>query len=576
MPTHKKKNHKTSLDISKSKKRHSRQKCERKSKEKCERKSKEKCERKSRDHDSESSCDEEEDFEDIYCQLKDMLLLDDQLMVSGSDVYFDGYSTQPKVLQANGICPFDFISLQKNADYPYTNSPIFIREDGVYLVLFTANTAQSSQFSIFVNNIPQYINISGNNAGSGQTVCNFSLKLKKNDNIALRNYKSETASLNIISKVGGLKENSNINIVVQKISSLYENKLEHHSKCEFTRKEKCLFKKLEHKLLCDPCLQMKGYNVHGSFTSFTSQTVALEAPVVFTNGNNVCGLTPIDGTGSYSQIRIEEDGVYRIEFLCTTDTSAQFALFLNGTVMQSCIFGSNKGAGQIIIRNLSEFKKGDLLSVNNHTSGSSIVLSQGAGGELLGLSAVLQIVKISSLGCVSNNKKKHCVEKMYCNFKKFLLMNKNLQLTGSDAYITSISNTPQVIQVGEKLILSTIDIVKNITFVPGTSDFIIEQKGDYEIRGDIICDRPSQFTVFVNNVAVANTTTGRDSGANRNIIRQIVTLKKGDVVDIRNWKTNLGEISTTQNSGGTFVDISSSFVLIKLSKPCDMYHKFKC
>jgi hypothetical protein len=192
---------------------------------------------------------------------------------------------------------------------------------------------------------------------------------------------------------------------------------------------------------------MKGYNVHGVFSNFASQTVALEGPVVFTNGNNINGLIPMDGTGTYTQIKIEEEGTYRLEFLCTTDTSAQFAIFINGIVRTGTIFGSNKGAGQIVIRNIIQLKKGDLVSINNHTSGGPVTLSQDAGGLLPGISALLQIVKITPPQCMPHHYKenKHCFEKMYCNFKKYLLMNKHLQLTGSEAYFTVLSSTTPLV-----------------------------------------------------------------------------------------------------------------------------------
>lgn len=62
----------------------------------------------------------------------------------------------------------------------------------------------------------------------------------------------------------------------------------------------------------------------------------------------------------------------------------------------------------------------------------------------------------------------------------------------------------------------------------------IHRTGDYDIFNDIITDRPSQFTVFVNNVPYLDTASGRDSGGNRDLLRNIIHLKKGDIVSIRN------------------------------------------
>ena len=569
----KSKEHRKSREHRKSKE-HKKSREHRKSKE--HKKSRE--HRKSREHSDSDSDDEREDkFDELYNEMRRMLVADNQLMANGSQVYFNAYSTVPRVLQENAGMTYDNVNIKNKVKFPFSSCPLFVEEDGYYVIFFFADTVQSNQFTFFINGVSIETTTMGNNAGGGQSIRLWMLPMKKNDGVAVRNYKSNSGSLTVNSEIGGTQDNINLAFLVHKVAPLEMYEIDRN--CELNHKHKHLFNKLEQKMLMDPCLQLKGFNAHGAFTNFTNQTVALEAPVIFTSGNNVNGITPMDGAGSYSNIRIDMDGLYEISFLCTTDVSAQFAIFVNGVAEPSSISGSNKGAGQITARTILNLKKDDIISVNNHSSSGNVTLSQDAGGILPGISAILTIYKISpAKQCdQTKNEYKKCeehLECMYRKFKNYLLMNKHLQLNGSSAFLNASTRSPQTLQIGDKLIFTINLQHRNMKFIPGTSEIHVEENGDYIVYSDIITDRPSQFTLFVNNNAVTNTTTGRDSGSNRNSLRQIVSLKKGDILDVRNWKSSLGQVTITSTTGGTFVDTTGSILIFKLSNPCDLYHQF--
>ena len=69
------------------------------------------------------------------------------------------------------------------------------------------------------------------------------------------------------------------------------------------------------------------------------------------------------------------------------------------------------------------------------------------------------------------------------------------------------------------------------------------------------------------NAAHAEPTTifGRDSGANRCIIRQFIKLTKGDVLSVKNYSSSIGTINTSINTGGLAVGHCAFFMGFMLS-----------
>lgn len=516
---------------------------------------------------SDSDC---EDFDELYKYLKYKLLNDPQMMIDASQAYWYAYSNAPRTMLQNSSTTFDVDAIAKNVDHPFENAPGFVREDGYYVISFMVDTNESCQFTVFVNEEAVASTTAGNNAGAGQFISSWILPLRKNDSVNVRNYQSAIGALTIPAQVGGSQMNVNMDVKLFKIAPLNEPCLE---KICLSKRKEHLFCELEKKMLCDPCLQLEGFKVHGSFFTKTEQIVATEAAIVFDSTNNVNGLTPVPlltNNGKFSQVRIEEDGVYNVYFLATTDKAAQLCTFVNGVAIAGETVGTNKGAGQLTNRSILKLVKGDLISVHNHTSSTSeINLSQDAGGSIPGISAQMIITKISPavdcqpIKCAEKWEK--CYGKMYPLYRQYLLHKHYLQAAGSDAFIHIQSCSTHTYNVGDGLIWDTNIHSRNVCFVPGTANIVIERDGEYVLYSDAITERSAQWTAFVNNLPLEYTSSGRDSGANRDILRNILTLKKGDVLSIRNWKSSIGAVSTTQYSGGLFVNSAAQLILYKLN-----------
>lgn len=548
---------------------------------KCKDESEEKCKKQSSesesDHDKKKYC-----FDEVYNYYKYRLLSDESLMVGGSNSYIYSYNNVEQTIPKSYPVNYPNNGYKYNVDHVNFNSPFAVRESGVFIVFFIAHVEQSSQFTLFVNGKVQELTTNGNNAGAGQLVLRTMLRLNKDDTIIIRNYLSSSSSLLASNNAGGIQPGNNLTFLLMKISSLPNeeyNKIAHtwdHS-C-LSRKKLHLYKKILEKMLIDKELMLKGFNVHGTFFSQNSQTILTEANVVWDKYLNVAGLNWV--ASNPDQIQIQEDGVYKVFFVATTNTAGQFTICVNDIPYDPSTQGSDKGAGQISTRTLLELKKGDYLTIKNHTStNSQIITSTYAGGVQQNLSVLCTVFKIAPLckplmtPCKLNDYHKKCYEK----FRNFLLTNKCLQIAGSPAYLSTCSSHAQNVPLNQSFNFEVNCIQKDIFHTQATSEFIIEKDGIYDIFADIITQQSCQLTLFINGTPDLNTVSGRDSGASRTIMRQFVKLYKGDCITIRNYESHAGDLTTSVNNGGELVGHPALFMLFKLAnveedscylKPC--------
>ena len=96
----------------------------------------------------------------------------------------------------------------------------------------------------------------------------------------------------------------------------------------------------------------------------------------------------------------------------------------------------------------------------------------------------------------------------------------------------------------------------------------VKKDGVYDIFADLITNEPSQLTLFINGTPDLTTIFGRDSGANRVLMRQFVKLNKGDVLTVRNWESNVNPVHSAENAGGHQVGIACIWSLFMLDPEC--------
>jgi hypothetical protein len=68
---------------------------------------------------------------------------------------------------------------------------------------------------------------------------------------------------------------------------------------------------------------------------------------------------------------------------------------------------------------------------------------------------------------------------------------------------------------------------------------------------------------------MVNTVAGRDSGAARLLVRQFVSLCKGDVITINSYQPTAVALNTMVNAGGNLLGQNAVFMAFKLSPKCE-------
>jgi hypothetical protein len=532
--------------------------------------------------DSDSSCSKKSkpevcDFDELYNYYKYKLLHDDSLMIGGSGAYINSIETEISIIPRGWPVEITTNTVQKNIDHFYPGAPFFAREDGIYILFFIATDDNTSQWTIFVNgNVQQYTTV-GTNSGAGQVINRTMLSLKKDDGVIVRNYTSNSVSVTTAHKAGGKNECNDLTLLLMKIAPL-NPALPREMTCEDNKcLDKKLYRKLLSRLLCDKDLMMQGFNIHGSFYTTLSQSLVAEQDVSLLDGYLANGIVWNPTSVNPEQIKITEDGVYKLFFVLNNNVPCQFCFCVNGVPVDTTIQGTNKGADQLTIRTILELKANDIVTVRNHTSNSpTVTTNENAGGVQASVSVVLTIFKIAPLAsvpivideCKISEHYKCC----YGTFKNYLLKNEHLQITGSPAYVSLHTKDHQEISINESVHWSYYSLKYNIDFTQGYEFFTIEKEGVYDLFGDIMTNEPGQFTLFINGVPFYATTSGRESGANRCIMRQFVKFSKGDVISIRNWESNAGTLNTAVNPGGTEPGNSALFMLFRLSASNTIIH----
>ena len=509
-------------------------------------------------------------FDEIYDCYKWKLLQDPKLMVGGSDAYVNVYNTIVDVIPTEYPHEMNNTSLIYGVDRPAGTVPYYVRESGVYMLMTVINSDQASQFSFSINGIQQQLSRVGNNSGAGQLLLESLIKLKKHDGVVVRN---DNSGQPITSKLfnGGTNSGTNANFLLVKLAP-YESAekcCDWDDKC-LSKKKLYLFKKLMDKLLVDPELMVQGFNNHGSFYTKLTQTIALEADYLWDNYQNVNGFIWNPSGSNAAEIKVLNDGVYKIAFLANTSTPAQACITVNGVPLDYTIAGINKGAAEFSIRAILLLNANDVITIRNHSSSvGSTVITALSGGTDPSNSAILTIFKVAPIVkptmplCKLNKYYDELFEKFRC----YLLNKDCLDLDGVSAYSLTNSNSKQILNIDDKVDWSTTNIQLKVKHDQGYPTFTILEDGVYIVHCDMIFDQPAQICLYINGVEEMSAIAGRDSGGGKILLNQILALKVGDELEIRNDASYAGTLTTTINAGGIEVGLNAQFLLLKLSPP---------
>jgi hypothetical protein len=516
-------------------------------------------------------------LEEMYDDMKMKLLQDETLQVGGCDAYGSFYTLVEQLVPPAVALRFDISQNVLNVDICNDKKNIYVRRDGVYYIILHITPDQASQWTLFVNGVPNFERTFGTFNSSGQLTCTHLIKLRKDDNICVRNFVSSSTAVQIPLIVGGTDPGANLEIVIRKIAP-YEQ-YEEIENCKLNYKLKKKFNKLLKLLLNDPQIMIKGIDAYGSFYSTNTQIVPIDNSIIFDYNQNVLNMTHTKGTGD---VKILKDGIYYFCVILETSQSCQFTLFVNGVQENSTTTGINKGASVLQMRQMIELKTNDIVSIRNHVSSSgAVTITQGSGGSLLGVNTQLILLRVSPLQKVQKvveqksalQLEKDCI---YKKFKYYLLKHHKLDFDGNNTYFILNASASQTLNLQDPVTWNYSGPLKNVYFKPGTNMIKVHKDGVYKLIFDLEAYQPSQFTIFVNNVVVPSTIAGTDSGSGQISIRQLLELKKNDILSVKNHSSFINPVISISNPGGNNPSNNAIFsayrlgpIPYKLKPPCD-------
>jgi hypothetical protein len=122
-----------------------------------------------------------------------------------------------------------------------------------------------------------------------------------------------------------------------------------------------------------------------------------------------------------------------------------------------------------------------------------------------------------------------------------------------------------VVGVGINVIFDSNGILTaGITHTPGLSQITVTDSGHYKVTFGISGVEPSQFTLFLNDVAITGATFGSGAGTQQNNGQVIVAIATGDVLTLRNY-SSAAAVTLQTLAGGTQTSVNASLVLEKLN-----------
>jgi len=540
---------------------------------------------------SDSSTDNTK-FKHTYKVLKHRLLKDYDFCPIKCDTYGSIYSTGQQDVNIGDPIIFEKNQNLLNIDHVAGSADIIVRRPGVYFIISTVFSDQPLQIAYYINGTILHTTIIGKNSGAGPLISKHLFTLNDGDVITIRNYGS-LGTFTIPIGTGGTLDSINTEILIQRIGpNVEEVKKSEKIVAHMAEKHKNIYKRKQHlfeeikeKMKSDSELNIDPDNeTFGCLWRSNPQTIDVEKSIIFDNHQN---LKNVEHTLGTSDVIVKKSGMYILAFQIGTTKASQWAIFINGIANNTTTGGINKGAGQLLLLHLLSLNEKDVISIRNHTSAvGSVDIAQNAGGKETGNDAILIIQRISILNSELNklsyyNKKiyEYIDDEIdsgsdsdsdsdsdnleYKLFKHYLFKNKtDIRITGMPSYGKLFGQDPQTINVDAPVILYEKQNIYNLAFISGKAEVMILIDGVYLVIFDSETNTPVQWTVSVNSIPNTTTTCGNDSGAGQSLLRQVLNLKKGDILTIINHTSFMGSVELVQTAGGTEPSNNISFGIL--------------
>jgi len=126
--------------------------------------------------------------------------------------------------------------------------------------------------------------------------------------------------------------------------------------------------------------------------NFREQAVEKDAAIVFDTTGSISGISHENGS---AEIGIRNSGIYLISYSVSGTEPNQFALFVNGKILEQSVYGSGAGTqqnnGQVIV----ELGEKDSITLVNVSGDKAVGLASKIGGDKVNVNASITILKLN-------------------------------------------------------------------------------------------------------------------------------------------------------------------------------------
>ncbi len=143
------------------------------------------------------------------------------------------------------------------------------------------------------------------------------------------------------------------------------------------------------------------------------------------------------------------------------------------------------------------------------------------------------------------------------------------------AYLNTYSKKAQTLAVGDSVDFEFNQLSKNILHTPDTPQVTIQESGVYQYLAILTVDQPCQFTIFVNSLPIASTTSGNNTAGVNLVMSQLLEFNAGDIIELKNFTSavNGGTVTISTSAGGA-IPATSTNVDLSILKIDDLKCKY--
>jgi len=350
----------------------------------------------------------------LFREILEKMSCDRSLVLNDQYAHGTFWTSLAQTIAVGDSITFEYDRYVEGMTHVLGTGDVTLTQSGSYLIESIIDASTSSQFSLFTNGAVNLTTTTGIDKGAGILYLRQILAFNAGDVLSIRNWTSAIGAVTLAPNSGGNQTSLSAILLVNRIGPLISdlcegeivktypgyNKPEDWCKDkwgydELPRGKDKLYEQYKTFLLKKKWLAADGSHGYGDYYNTNQVFLNQEDSIVLQLNTTLYHQAHVTGT---DKVKILKSGLYRITLNVETDQPAQFTIFVNGVADATTTGGTNTGASEVTIKQHVVLKKGDVVTVVNHTSFiTPINTSQNPAGSSVTVDCILQAIWIAPI-----------------------------------------------------------------------------------------------------------------------------------------------------------------------------------